>query len=100
MGANLIEQLRQVEDFRTLDGRRHPRSVGITVCNNGHYEWICWVSCMGGFRQTASSGIDRDIWNTKTWCSFLLNYTTCNYGSRLTIYLLQYLISGLANTLI
>jgi hypothetical protein len=23
MGANLIEQLRQVEDFRTLDGRRH-----------------------------------------------------------------------------
>ncbi|MBW4499837.1 MAG: ISAs1 family transposase [Scytonema hyalinum WJT4-NPBG1] len=24
MGANLIEQLRRVEDFRTLDGRRHP----------------------------------------------------------------------------
>ncbi|MCM0590279.1 MAG: hypothetical protein HEQ35_14805 [Gloeotrichia echinulata IR180] len=24
MGANLIEQLRLVEDFRTSDGRRHP----------------------------------------------------------------------------
>lgn len=24
MAANLIEQLQQVEDFRTLDGRRHP----------------------------------------------------------------------------
>jgi hypothetical protein len=23
MGANLIEQLRQIEDFRTKDGRRH-----------------------------------------------------------------------------
>ncbi|MEH1948269.1 MAG: hypothetical protein V7K77_15155 [Nostoc sp.] len=24
MGANLIEQLKQVEDLRTTDGRRHP----------------------------------------------------------------------------
>ncbi|MCC5638176.1 transposase family protein [Nostoc sp. CHAB 5844] len=46
MGASLIEQLKQVEDFRTTEGRRHPLwlvlLLVIMVSMNGYVGYRGW----------------------------------------------------------
>ncbi|WP_339381595.1 hypothetical protein [Brasilonema bromeliae] len=82
MGANLIEQLRQVKDFRTKDGQRHPLWLVLLFVIMGTTRFVCWLSCMGRLCQTASLCIDFNIWNPETWCSIILNNTTNIDGSR------------------
>ncbi len=82
MGASLIEQLRQVEDFRTTDGRSHPLGLVLLFVIMGIMSGYVGYRAWGDESQTASSGIDKDVWNTKTWCPFLLNYQAHSHGSR------------------
>jgi hypothetical protein len=61
MDVNLIEQLRQVQDFRTLIWTKTSTLVSVAVRNNGNHERVCWVPCMGRLCKTASLRINRDV---------------------------------------
>jgi len=49
MGANLIEQLRQVEDFRTSDGQRHPLWLVIVLVIMGTMSGYVGYRAWGDF---------------------------------------------------
>ena len=54
MDANLIEQLRQVKDFRTKDGQRHQLWLVLLFVIMGTMSGVRRISRMGG---TLSNGI-------------------------------------------
>ncbi|MDM9384664.1 hypothetical protein QUB80_28780 [Chlorogloeopsis sp. ULAP01] len=45
MAANLIEQLRQVKDFRTKDGQRHPPWLVLLFAIMGTMHYITKKTC-------------------------------------------------------
>ncbi|WGV25277.1 transposase family protein [Halotia branconii] len=61
MGAALIEQLKQVEDLRTTDGRRHPLWLVLLFVIMGTMNGYMGYRGCSRFCQTASSSINREI---------------------------------------
>ncbi|NES25849.1 MAG: transposase family protein, partial [Symploca sp. SIO3E6] len=73
MNACLIEHLKQVEDFRTTDGRRHSLWLVLLFVIMGTMSGYVGYRAWGDESSTESSSISHFIWNTKTWCSFIFN---------------------------
>ncbi|WP_398344046.1 MULTISPECIES: transposase family protein [Nostocales] len=58
MGANLIEQLRQVKDFRTKDGQRHQLWLVLLFVIMGTMSGYVGYRAWGDFVSSASSCTD------------------------------------------
>jgi hypothetical protein len=82
MGANLIEQLRQVKDFRTKDGQRHQLWLVLLFVIMGTMSGYVGYRAWGDFVKRHRRVLPIEIWNSKTWGAFLLNDTTNTNRSR------------------
>ncbi|WP_298910567.1 hypothetical protein [uncultured Nostoc sp.] len=58
MGTNLIEQLRQVKDFRVKDGQRHQLWMGLLFVIMGTISGYVGYRAWGDNAQTSSSCIN------------------------------------------
>ncbi len=61
MSASLIEHLRQVKDFRTTDGRRHPLWLVLLFVIMGTMSGYVGYRAWGDESQTASICTYRDV---------------------------------------
>jgi hypothetical protein len=82
MGANLIEQLRQVDDFRTLDGRRHRLWLVLLFVIMGTMSGYVGYRAWGDFVKRHRRTLITTFGIQSSWCSFILNYQAHSHGSR------------------
>jgi hypothetical protein len=82
MGANLIEQLRQVEDFRTLDGRRHPLWLVLLFVIMGTMNGSVGYRAWGDFVKRHRRVLIETFGIQKHGVPSYSTLATCSYGSR------------------
>ncbi len=82
MGTNLIEQLQQVKDFRTKDGQRHSLWLVLLLVIMGTMSGYVGYRAWGDFVKRHRRVLPIEIWNSKTWCTLVLNNPTSTDGSR------------------
>jgi len=58
LSANLIEQMKQVKDFRVKDGQRHPLWLVLLFVIMGTMSGLGWIPRLGRICATASSSIN------------------------------------------
>ncbi|WP_442939388.1 transposase family protein [Nostoc sp.] len=82
MGANLIEQLKQVEDFRTTDGRRHPLWLVLLFVIMGTMNGYVGYRGWGDFVKRHRRVLIEKFGIQKHRSTLLFNNPTCNHRSR------------------